>query len=611
MRSLLALIRRFHDDERGVFAVLFGVIAIVLIAAAGAVVDYTSMEQTRTRAQIALDSAVLGLAPTIYSNPTKNDLMQTAFTLIEQRLNDPNVTVDITDALYDKPNGTLRITGRVTVPMAFMQLIGFPSLSANLMAEAKKSSINIEVAVSLDNSGSMKNYIDELQEGVNGLIDIVVSDIQQPTYSKMAIVPWSASVYAGDYASALRGNVPAARAITSIYWAPAPIDITNATKTNPVVVTAPGHGFANGDIVRINGVKGMTQLNDKFYQVASKTTDTFALQATDGTNVNGTGYGTFAANGNTDKVRKCLYWVPASTACQVVVESPAHGFQTGDYIRTNDGASSSTYRNKFYTITRRDANTYTLDGITNATTSSATLSTGGGAWCTTYGCEWYHFQRKGRTDFYDYRITKCVTERATNTYTDAPPSTTLLGPNYHSSSTGACDTSFAHAFTPLTANRNVLLAESAKMADSNTTSGHLGTAWAWYLLAPDWGYLWPNAENVPSAYNADNTMKVAILMTDGVYNQQYCNGVIDSAIESCSAPDTSTAQARALCTKMKEAGIIIYTVGFNIANNSSPAVTMQQCATDSSKYFRPATGAELIANFADIGQDITDLRLSQ
>jgi hypothetical protein len=100
-------------------------------------------------------------------------------------------------------------------------------------------------------------------------------------------------------------------------------------------------------------------------------------------------------------------------------------------------------------------------------------------------------------------------------------------------------------------------------------------------------------------------------MTDGVYNQQYCNGVIDSAIESCSAPDTSTAQARALCTKMKEAGIIIYTVGFNIANNSSPAVTMQQCATDSSKYFRPATGAELIANFADIGQDITDLRLSQ
>ena len=62
---------------------------------------------------------------------------------------------------------------------------------------------------------------------------------------------------------------------------------------------------------------------------------------------------------------------------------------------------------------------------------------------------------------------------------------------------------------------------------------------------------------------------------------------------------------------MKAKGIVIYTVGFNISSNSSPAVTMRNCATDLSKYFQPATGEELVEDFAEIGQDITELRLSQ
>jgi Flp pilus assembly protein TadG len=611
MRSLVALVRRFHADERGVFAVLFGVIAIVLIAAAGAVVDYTSMEQTRTRAQIALDSAVLGLAPTIYDDPSTDDLMATTQTLIEERLDNPRVAVDITDAFYDKPTGTLRITGTVTVPMAFMQLIGFRSLTANLMAEAKKSSMNLEVAVSLDNSGSMASYIDELQEGLDGLIEIVVNEVQEPTYSKMAIVPWSAVVNVGDAADTVRGSIPA-RPITSIYWSGPLVDITGATKANPVVITAPGHGYINGEIVRITGVTGMTQLNNKFYQVASRTTNTFALKTTDGTNVNGSSYSTFtgATSNNNDKVRKCLMWVAASSACQVFVESPDHEFDTGDYIRTDGNISNSTYRNKFYTITRQDADTYTLDGQTSTSTTSAPLSTGGAAWCTDYGCEWYRFQRQGRTDFYTWRISDCVTERATDTYTDAPPSTTLIGAHYNDTS-GGCDSGITQTITPLTSDRDVLLAQSEDMNDWDRTSGHIGTAWAWYLLSPDWGYLWPNAESVPAAYDAENTKKIAVLMTDGEYNRQFCNGVRDDLIEVCDAPDDSTSQARELCSQMKDKGIVIYTVGFNIANNSSPAITMQQCATDSSKYFRPATGAELVEDFREIAQDITDLRLSQ
>jgi Flp pilus assembly protein TadG len=603
MRSFLALVRRFHDDERGVFAVLFGVLAIVLVAAAGAVVDYTSMEQTRTRAQIALDSAVLGLAPTIYDDPTEDDLMETALLLVQERLNDPNVTVDVTDATYDKPTGTLRITGTVTVPMAFMQLIGFPSLTANMMAEAKKSSINLEVAVSLDNSGSMASYIDELQEGLNGLIEIVVNDVQEPTYSKLAIVPWTSAVYAGSYAEALRGGVPAGKAITDIRWADARLDVSGATKANPVVVTtATNHGLITGDYVYFNNLSGMTQLNGNIYKVLYKTATTFALQTVAGANVNGTSYGTYSSS-SSDKVRRCYV-----STCEVIVNATGHGFSTGDRVRIV-GTGSNTYNNKNFQITKLTNDRFQLNGTTS-TSNTVPLTSGGDAYCTTYGCQYYYFLNNSGT-YSTYTMTKCVTERATDTYSDAPPTTTLLGPNYTSNTSGACDSSFNQVFTPLTSDKDTLYAASAAMDDWNTTAGHLGTAWAWYLLSPDWGYLWPDAESIPSAYNAENTLKVAVLMTDGIYNEQYCNGVVDDVIDVCDAPDDSTSQARELCAQMKDDGIVIYTVGFNISSNSSPAVTMRGCATDTSKFFRPTTGQELIDDFQAIAQDITDLRLSQ
>ncbi len=59
MTHFLLLIRRFRDNESGAFAIMFGVVAIVVIALAGSVVDYVSVEQARTKGQVALDAAAL------------------------------------------------------------------------------------------------------------------------------------------------------------------------------------------------------------------------------------------------------------------------------------------------------------------------------------------------------------------------------------------------------------------------------------------------------------------------------------------------------------------------------------------------------------------------
>lgn len=58
---------------------------------------------------------------------------------------------------------------------------------------------------------------------------------------------------------------------------PSGVTITDATQADPVVVTAAGHGFSNGDEVLIQDVSGMTELNDRIFKVADKTTDTFEL----------------------------------------------------------------------------------------------------------------------------------------------------------------------------------------------------------------------------------------------------------------------------------------------------------------------------------------------
>lgn len=58
--------------------------------------------------------------------------------------------------------------------------------------------------------------------------------------------------------------------------------ITGATAANPVVVTASSHGYSNGDRIFITEVTGMTELNNREFTVANKTTNTFELSGIDG-----------------------------------------------------------------------------------------------------------------------------------------------------------------------------------------------------------------------------------------------------------------------------------------------------------------------------------------
>lgn len=83
----------------------------------------------------------------------------------------------------------------------------------------------------------------------------------------------------------------------------APKTITGITKANPAVVTSASHGFSNGDDVYIEGVVGMTEVNGRWFRVASTTTNTFALtDQVDGANINSSSYTTYTSGGTASRV---------------------------------------------------------------------------------------------------------------------------------------------------------------------------------------------------------------------------------------------------------------------------------------------------------------------
>lgn len=79
--------------------------------------------------------------------------------------------------------------------------------------------------------------------------------------------------------------------------------MTAATNAAPGVITCTSHGFSNGDEVIINGVTGMTQLNNRNFVVANVTTNTFTLQDTFGVvNIDTTNYGVYVSGGTINKI---------------------------------------------------------------------------------------------------------------------------------------------------------------------------------------------------------------------------------------------------------------------------------------------------------------------
>lgn len=201
---------------------------------------------------------------------------------------------------------------------------------------------------------------------------------------------------------------------------------------------------------------------------------------------------------------------------------------------------------------------------------------------------------------------------------DAPASSA-----YYFSARSSSDCPVANLL-PLTQSKTTVLSDIKTMTANGNTMTNLGLAWGWRVLSPYWNGYWGTlptftdnagaSHTLPLPYNTPHMTKVLILMTDGM-NTSGSNSAYGSTAPSITTLDNETL---AICTALKNNGVIIYTIGFGQNGNNNPndqysvnGPMLQKCASDPAYYFLAPTNAQLQSAFEQIGDALANLRVSQ
>jgi Flp pilus assembly protein TadG len=220
---------------------------------------------------------------------------------------------------------------------------------------------------------------------------------------------------------------------------------------------------------------------------------------------------------------------------------------------------------------------------------------------------------------YTQYLSGCMKERVGRDTTDDAPSSGDFAASYTSSSTDSCAT--ASKLLPLTASKQTLVDKfNSLTTPSGGTAGHMGTAWAWYTVSPEFSSVF-SGPSAPAAYGTENeeggTIKAVILMTDGDYT--YYNDYSGSSCSGSSLCSASRQDARALCTAAKAKGVQVFSVGFGLAGSSTQLTAAQIAALPESdgrkvladcagpgRYFFPYNGAAMREAFRNIGMMLSN-----
>jgi len=597
----------FRSDRRGAIAVWVALSLIPLCLLVFGFFDLSRMSIERRRLQDSLDAATLIAAR---STATDTDTLTT----LGKAALASELGKSVTSASFVGSTNGKQVTGTasVTIDAIMLGMIGKSKLTVGAQSVVVRAANNLEIALVLDITGSMSGTrISDLKTAATDLVDIVVQDVQDPYYSKVAIVPYSMGVNVDTYADAVRGAVPTA-SLSSAAWntgvAKTVSSFTQGTSTT--VTTSAAHGLAVNDYAMVFG-SNQSSMNGKVLRVTSVASTTKFTGANQS--------GTTISSGSSGSVYKCL-----NSGCTFVFNTQStHVFQSGDQLKLTGVTNLTALNSANPTITSVSGQALTSSLLPTASSTYATTTAGanGSASCLStsrsdISCANLNFTNANNSAK-SLPLSTCATERTGSyAYTDDSPSTALVGRNYEASS-NPCP---APTITPLTSDRTVLKNQISTLDDGGSTAGQIGLAWGWYMVSPNFAYLWPKASQKPAAYGTAETMKIVVMMTDGAFNTPYCKGVIAANAGSgsgsaadhinCNATNgDATAQAKELCTKIKAKNVVVFTVGFDVDSTAKSMLTT--CATKTTQAYFPATGGELKTAFKSIAQEISALRIAK
>lgn len=268
-----------RHDERGAAAVFFAVGLLLLAPATMGLVDIYMITTQRGQLQEALDTATLYAARA--DTASADEIQAIGEGVLRANLKLPDGQ-EITKAEFKLDAEGVKVTGDAAIAPPEVGPRLWDQADIHAHSEVLRNSNNIEVALVLDTTGSMANYMDSLRSAATELVDLVVKPIeeQEKFYTKVALVPYAAGVNAGQYANAVRGAPTGPGIIKSI-----------STHNSRVAIEVTAHGLQTGEYVVLTNIGGSrlgrdTSLNRQ-YAVTRVNADKFTLNGTDGDDLRG------------------------------------------------------------------------------------------------------------------------------------------------------------------------------------------------------------------------------------------------------------------------------------------------------------------------------------
>jgi Flp pilus assembly protein TadG len=187
---------RFDKDQRGNVAVIFAFSAVPLVGLLGGAVDISRHQHYRVELANALDASAIALVRRGVATDADAEtfVSQYVSAMVPKTGQDGMLHIDGYDATKVKDGYHVTLNGWMKT--AFLPVVGIQQMPIRIETEVQMTGGNYEVALALDNTGSMAehNKIGALKDAANHLIDALYKDSGSKDRVKMALVPFTTAV---------------------------------------------------------------------------------------------------------------------------------------------------------------------------------------------------------------------------------------------------------------------------------------------------------------------------------------------------------------------------------------------------------------------------------
>ena len=200
------ILKRFLEDKKGSAYVMATFAIVPIFGMAALAIDYTNKDRMVTELETASETVALHVAKRVALNPNASaaDLVAEGKSLMASLT---NIDISYDKFAIDMNTGKVQIITKSDVDTFFMHMFGHDTLEAKTKTQAQFGRLNVDVALGIDNSGSMRwtvpdsdgtsiKKIDAAKRAAKQLIDAASASVEDlsNTDLRFSIVPWHSHV---------------------------------------------------------------------------------------------------------------------------------------------------------------------------------------------------------------------------------------------------------------------------------------------------------------------------------------------------------------------------------------------------------------------------------